>query len=78
MEYTQDHDAVVSMQNHQTAGWSEMSTTPPVRPAVSANVCGAIGCHQEENLKIVRPGDGYQRVLCRRHATQLLSAGVQR
>jgi len=49
--------------------------TPPVRPATDARECGARDCYQEDQLRLVRPGDGYQRVLCRRHATKVLGAG---
>jgi hypothetical protein len=51
-----------------------MSRTPPTRPTTTARECGARDCHRDDGLQIVRPGDGYQRVLCRRHATKLLSA----
>lgn len=50
----------------------DIAPTPTVRPAPEAAVCGALGCQRDDQLKLVRPGDGYQRVLCRRHATELL------
>lgn len=55
-----------------------IEATPPVRPATSARICGVRECSVGDNLQIVRPGDGYQRVLCRRHATRLLSLGGRR
>lgn len=45
---------------------------PVVEGATDAHACGARGFAATDNLHIARAGDGYQRVLCRRHATELL------
>jgi len=69
--------------NTSTTTTTEAPTSLTAEPAadvdaVDAHVCGALGCHEDDDLRRARHPDRGTRVLCPSHATHFENGGGRR
>jgi len=71
MSTTYDHDRSTDTETIREFGELRAYAVEPAPPAPNADVCGALGCRRDDDLRRAEHPDHGERTVCPRHLREL-------